>query len=154
MADLRYMNKPAVLALVDEKKGQYYGTLTSLKRDQAAVAVGSETRTVDVTEIARWWSGEYLLLLREPPSYGGTLRPGGRGPMVAWVEERLAVAQGKAIPVVPEKTYSRAMAEEVKQFQLVSGNVPDGVVGPRTIIGLSAFAMSDDPYLYDKKGGE
>jgi len=150
--DLKAMNKPAVLTLVDEKKRQYYGTLISFKGDRAAVAVGNETRTVDPKEIGKWWSGDYLLLWREPPSYAGNLKPGGKGPMVAWVEERLALAQGRAAPANPGETYGPALAEQVKQFQLSSGNVPDGVVGPRTIIGLSAFAKGDDPLLYDGKG--
>ena len=150
--DLRAMNKPAVLKLLDEKKRGYYGTLTSFKGDRASIAVGTETRAVDVKEIGKWWSGEYLLLWREPPSYTGVLRPGGRGPMVAWVEERLANAQGKAVPAVPRETYGPALAEQVKQFQTMSGDVPDGIVGPRTMIGLSAFAKSDDPLLYDGKG--
>ncbi len=150
--ELRAMNKPAVLTLMDEKKRRYYGTLTSFKGDRAAIAVGNETRAVDVREIGKWWSGEYLLLWREPPSYTGMLRPGERGPMVAWVEERLALAQGRAAPAVPEETYGPALAEQVKQFQMMSGNVPDGLVGPRTTIGLSAFAKSDDPLLYDGKG--
>ncbi len=152
VGDLKAMNKPAVLKLLDGKKRGYYGTLTSFSGDRAAIAVGDETRAVDVREIGKWWSGEYLLLWREPPSYTGVLKPGGRGPMVAWVEERLANAQGRAAPAVPGETYSRALAERVKQFQTMSGNVPDGLVGPRTIIGLSAFAKSDDPLLYDGKG--
>jgi len=150
--DLKAMNKPAVLKLLDEKKRGYYGTLTSFKGDRASIAVGNETRAVDVREIGKWWSGEYLLLWREPPSYTGVLRPGGRGPMVAWVEERLATAQGKAAPTAPRETYGPALAEQVKQFQITSGNVPDGIVGPKTIIGLSAFAKNDDPLLYDGKG--
>ena len=151
LSDLKNMNKPAVLTLVDEKKRQYYGTVTSLEGDRAVIAMGDEIRTVDVREIARWWSGEYLLLWREPPSYRGPLRPGQSGPMVAWVEEQLALARGEAVPAVREKTYSRAMAEQVKDFQLESGNVPDGIVGARTIIGLSAFAINGDPCLYDGK---
>ena len=152
LEDLRAMNKPAVLALVDEEKRRYYGTLTSFEGDRAAIRVGNETRAVDVGDLAKWWSGKYLLLWREPPSYTGMLRPGERGPMVAWVEERLALAQGRAAPAVPGETYSPALAEQVKQFQTMSGNVPDGLVGPRTTIGLSAFAKSDDPLLYDGKG--
>jgi len=150
--DLKAMNKPAVLRLLDKKKRPYYGSLISFKDDRAAVVLGTETKTVDAREIGKWWSGDYLLLWREPPSYTGNLKPGGKGPMVAWVEERLALAQGRATPANPEETYSPALAEQVKQFQQSSGNVPDGIVGPRTIIGLSAFAKGDDPLLYDGKG--
>jgi general secretion pathway protein A len=151
---LRYLNKPAVLTLKDEKGIQYYGALTSLKGDRAVVTVGNETRRVDVKEIAKRWSGDYLLLWREPPAYKETVRLGQSGPVVAWIEERLALAQGKSLPVDRVRTYDRSMAEQVKRFQLVNGMVPDGVVGPRTVIGLGGEVASGDPSLYSGKGGE
>jgi general secretion pathway protein A len=151
---LRYLNKPAVLTLKDEKGVRYYGALTSLRGGRAVVTIGNETWRVDVKEIAKWWSGDYLLLWRKPPTCKETMKPGQSGPMAAWIEERLALAQGRPLPVDRVQTYDRRMADQVKRFQLVNGMAPDGIVGPRTVIGLSGVVANGDPSLYVEKGDE
>lgn len=154
IGDLRYMNKPAVLALKDAAGVLYYGLLTSLRGDRAAVTVGDETRTVDIGEITKWWSGDYVLLWREPPKYKENVRLGQTGPAVEWLEERLALVQGRPLPPEGAGSYDRRVEEQVKQFQLVNGMVPDGIVGPRTVIGLSGAVASGDPSLNSEKGGK
>jgi general secretion pathway protein A len=154
LGDLRFMNKPAVLTFKDESGVQYYGTLTSLKGDRAIVMIGNEERRVDAGEIARWWTGDYLLLWREPQSFKQSVKPGQTGPMVEWIGERLALTQGRSLPSDRVLTYDKQMVEQVKRFQLVNGMVPDGVVGTRTVIGLGGVVASGDPSLYSEKGGK
>ena len=134
---LRQMNKPAVLTLVDEKKGPFYAALTNLRGKTATVALGTEARVVELEEINRTWSGEYLLLWRVPPDYRGEVKPGSRGPMVAWLKRHLALAQGRTPPAEKNPEYDQTLVREVKRFQLSAGLVPDGIVGPMTIMPLS-----------------
>jgi general secretion pathway protein A len=153
MADLRQMNKPAVLKFIDEKGGRYYATLTALKGETATFRIGNETRTVQLREIAGWWAGDYLLLWRRPLDYRSGLKQGATGPMVDWLASHLAGASGKAATTGKVPVYDRTMMEQVKQFQLVHGIAPDGIVGPRTIIGLTAVVPDGDPVLCDVKEG-
>ena len=149
LVDLRQMNRPAVLTLSDGKGTTYYGLLTGLRGDVATFRIGNETRTVSLREIAGWWGGEYLLLWRPPADYRDGLKRGADGVMVNWLANRLAVWSGKTTPVSKGIVYDRKMADEVKQFQLTHGIVPDGIVGPRTIIGLSSVVPDRDPVLRD-----
>ena len=154
MADLRQMNKPVVLKLMDEKGGRYYAALTGLRGERATLRIGDETRTVQLKEIAGWWGGEYLLLWRRPLDYRSNLKQGARGSMVTWLAGRLAVVSGKEVPTGKNQVYGRPMVAQVKQFQLTHGIVPDGIVGPRTIIGLTAVVPDGDPVLYDTREGK
>jgi general secretion pathway protein A len=149
---LRQMNRPVVMRLVDEKSGDFYATLISLKGDSATFAVGNETRRVGTKEIVERWSGDYLLLWQPPPDYKGDLKPGSRGPMVAWLEKQLAIAQGRTPPAGQEQVYGEETVKRVKKFQLAAGMIPDGVAGVRTIMRLSAVSGSGKPALYDGKG--
>jgi general secretion pathway protein A len=128
--------------------------MTSLKGDSAVVSLGREIKTVDVNEIARWWSGDYLLLWRAPPEYRDELRPGGRGPMVAWLHGELARIEGKAEPGVADRLYRGEMVKKVRRLQISGGLVPDGVVGPRTIMALTAAAGRGEPLIRDGKGDD
>ena len=47
-----------------------------------------------------------------------------------------------------------ALARHVKQFQLAEGLIPDGAVGPQTLLRLSGIAVSAAPRLVPKPGGE
>jgi len=147
LTDLRQMNKPAVLTLLSEKGDRYYVLLTALRGDLATFKIGDEKRTVSVREIAGRWGGEYLLLWRPPADYGDVSKLGVKGVMVNWLANRLAVASGKPVPMAGEIVYDRRMVDQVKQFQLTHGIVPDGIVGPRTIIGLTGVVPDGDPVL-------
>jgi general secretion pathway protein A len=154
VAHLRHMNKPAVLSLSDEKGGEFYATLIALKGENATFAMGSETRTIPARNLVQWWSGDYLLLWRAPPEYKDELRPGNRGGLVAWLDKHLALAQGLPVPAPREQVYSEDLVKAVKKFQLAAGMVPDGIVGPRTLMRLSGAAGTGEPVLHDGKGSE
>ena len=154
LTDLQQINRPAVLTLVDEKDGEYYAALTSLRGASATLVVGDETRTVDVSEIVARWSGDYLILWRTPPDYKGTLKQGDSGLMVAWLEKELALAQGREGPAVRKPVFDAETVKRVKKFQLAAGLMPDGLAGPRTIMCLSAAAENGEPILAPKKGND
>jgi general secretion pathway protein A len=149
---LRQMNKPAVLTLVDGKKGKYYAALTSLQGETATCIIGNETRTIDFKEIDRWWSGDYQLLWRAPSEYTEKLKPGSRGPMVTWLERPLSLALKRAVSAGQDQVYDGEMVGLVEKFQSAIGLMPDGIVGPRTIMPLMTVAGYDDPALYAGKG--
>ena len=151
ISHLRQMNRPVVLRLTDDKGGEYYATLTSLKGETAVFAIGNETRTVNVKEMARLWSGDYLLLWRAPSEYKEELKPEDRGSLVAWLNKQLALIRGQAVKPGQDKVYRGEIVKQVKKLQLTTGLMPDGVVGPRTIMILSAAAGNGEPLLHDGK---
>ena len=152
--DLRQMNKPAVLALIDKNNNKYYATLLSLTGDTATVAIGDETRTVDVREIYTRWSGDYTLLWKAPHQYRNKLNPGSRGPLVTWLDRQLSVVHGRAVRPDDKQVYDNAMIQEIREFQKTAGLAPDGTVGARTLICLADAAGTDGPTLNEKKGNK
>lgn len=148
VGDLIAMNRPAVLRFKDKTHGDYYGLLTALDGETATLTLGDETRTVDTREIAERWTGDYLLLWRAPPEYRGTLKPGSRGPAVAWIERQVALAQGRAAPIGENPIYDEKVKRQVRAFQTAAGVAPDGIAGPKTILRLpNAGAATRDPVL-------
>jgi general secretion pathway protein A len=72
--------------------------------------------------------------------------------MVAWVENQLARTEGQAVPTQSAEVYNEDLMNRIKKFQLSKGIIPDGIVGPRTIIVLSAQDGNADPVLFNQKG--
>lgn len=151
---LRQMNKPAVLKLLDEKRGEYYATLISLKKNTATLVIGSNTMVVDLKEMIQQWTGDYLLLWRAPLEYKGTLRPGRSGDIVKWLEDRLAQKSGQQVIADSVKhKYEGDIVQQVRRLQLANGMIPDGVVGTRTMMLLGGTIFKGDPVLIQAEEG-
>ncbi|NOZ69481.1 MAG: AAA family ATPase [Deferribacteres bacterium] len=145
--DLRRLDRPAVLKLFDDQGGEYYAALTGLKTETATLVTARGTREVAVRDIEARWLGDYTLLWRTPPDYRGELMPGKSDHLVRWINRELATVQGRPFQPLEDTEFSGSLVTNVKKFQLSRGLVPDGIVGPRTLIHLNTAAGIDTPKL-------
>lgn len=131
LAELRQINRPALLRLRDEQGRSVLATLLALDTDSASFALAGQRQDIALAELALRWSGEYRLLWRPPPLVTGPIRPGDRGAAVLWLRALLGETGEKG-----EAHYDSALVDRVKQFQLAQGLIPDGSVGAQTLIRL------------------
>lgn len=150
--ELRELNRPAVLLLRDGQGREFHATLSALDDKSATFVRGAQTRTVAVGALAAQWSGQYTLLWRMPPDAHENIRSGERGAAVAWLARQLAQAQGRVAEAGVEPLFDQVLLRQVKQFQLAAGLIPDGVVGPRTLMRLAGVADETAPKLSRKQG--
>jgi general secretion pathway protein A len=150
--ELRELNRPAVLLLRDGQGREFHATLSALDDKTASFALGAHTTTVAISALAAQWSGQYTLLWRMPSDAHENIRLGERGPAVAWLTRQLAQAQGRAAEPGENPLFDQAVLRQVKQFQLTEGLIPDGVVGPRTLMRLAGVADKTAPKLSRKQG--
>jgi general secretion pathway protein A len=148
--ELRQLDRPAVLQLRDDQGQEFHATLTALDATAATFAVGAKTGTVGLGALAAQWSGHYTLLWRVPPDARGTIRPGERGPAVAWLARQLAQVQGRA--AATDSVFDDALVRQLKQFQLAQGLIPDGSAGPQTLMRLSGAVDKTAPTLAHQHG--
>jgi general secretion pathway protein A len=146
------INRPAVLRLVDAEGKEQYAVLVSLSGEHASFATAQGTQKVNIREVAPAWSGQHTLLWRPPTGHERQITIGMRGPSVAWLDRQLALIQGRENRA-GQPVYDQDMVRQVKEFQVTNGLVPDGIVGPDTMIRLSGAAGQDGPLLRTKAGG-
>ena len=140
---LQSLNRPAVLTLRGASSGDNAEVLLiSLNDEGALVYVRGSERELPLDELARAWTGQYLLLWRAPGSYTRVVKPGDRGAVVAWINQRLSPEISGA-----ENVFDAAMGERVRLLQQLYGLVPDGEVGPLTMIALNNFSGAAAPRL-------
>lgn len=147
LEDLRRLNKPAVLTLSNGNGEKYFATLLSLQNHTVTFAIGHETRKVEIKDIASWWFGEYTLFWKAPSEYKEKLDQKGSGPLVAWIDRQLSIVQRRAVKPDQKRHYDETMKKEIRAFQMTVGLVPDGIVGPRTIICLANATDTQGPSL-------
>jgi general secretion pathway protein A len=145
--ELRQLNRPAVLNMHDAQGREFLATLISLGPDSATFSVGTATQAIALGALAAQWSGHYSLLWRMPAAVHGTIRPGDHGPDVAWLRGQLAQLRGGEPATNRDAVFDEALLRQVKQFQLDHGLIPDGSVGPETLIRLVGVMDRTAPML-------
>jgi general secretion pathway protein A len=135
-AQLRALNRPAILTLTDDVGRTHQVVLTGLSDAQATLDLGGEAREVSIAALSRYWFGDFLLLWRPPLAVVKSLAPGMRGDDVRWLRESLRAAQG--LPAVPAGSdlYDEELMRLVQEFQRQNRLTVDGVAGVQTQIAL------------------
>jgi general secretion pathway protein A len=150
--ELRQLNRPAALLMRDDQGREFSAALIGLEDKTATFAIGAETRTVALGALAAQWAGQYTLLWRMPPDAREYIHSGERGPAVQWLIRQLAQAQGQVAEPGKDRQFDYALERQVKQFQLAQGLIPDGVVGPQTVMRLAGVGDRSAPKLLSRKG--
>lgn len=154
LTELRQLNRPAVLQLRGDQGREFYAALTALGDKTASFTVGAEIRSVTLGALATQWSGHYTLLWRMPPDARENIRPGERGPAVEWLGKQLAQVQGRTAETIKNPAFDDVLMRHVKQFQLDQGLIPDGAVGPQTLMHLSGVTDQTAPKLLRGQEGK
>ncbi len=147
MKSLINMNRPAVLKLFDKEENSYYVTLLTVVDDTANIRFGNEERTVAIKEIESRWLGEYTLLWRPPADFDMTFPAGHEGPEVNWLRKNMAFINNSPFKEPSSELYDADLVRDVKKFQLAEGLVPDGIVGPQTLVHINTAVFNDIPTL-------
>lgn len=149
--DLLRLNRPAVLKLHNENGQNFYIALTSLRNNSAHLTLGDEKKIVSVKEIEKKWLGDYVILWQAPPEYNGIANEGHRGPIVDWLENQLALINRNKARIKDDAVYDEELVRRVRKFQISKGLIPDGIVGPQTMIQLQNHTDNKGPFLIAKK---
>lgn len=144
---LRKLNRPAILKLYNEESSNAYLVISQLKNDIATINTGDSRFKVDTTQLEKYWYGEYILLWQTPPFYNDVIQPGSSGPVVQWLDQQLTRLYGQEATPTIRDTYSDDLVNLVKKFQQSKGLIPDGVVGPLTLIHLNSAIGIPTPDL-------
>ena len=70
---------------------------------------------------------------------------------MTWIDRQLSIVQRRAANPDEKLNYNETMKKEIRAFQMTAGLVPDGIVGPRTIICLANATDPRGPTLINKK---
>ncbi len=150
LRSMTVLNRPAILKLYDKQGRSFYGTLLSVLNDTASLAVGKEVLNVSVSDLESHWLGDYTMIWETPPNHQGDILPDTENPDVPWLAKQLALIQGTTVQPVESMLYNNELVNQVKEFQLSQGLVPDGIVGMQTFIRINTAVNENIPKLVKK----
>jgi len=129
---LLQIDRPALLTMYDTTGRAFPAALIAVNGSEVVLILAGEFRRISTSELPRWWYGEYQILWQSP-GYRLPLQKGSTGNAVVWLLQQL----GEKLDGDTTGLFDDSLEQKVKLFQLKSGLIPDGVVGPRTVIALN-----------------
>jgi len=147
-AQLKLINRPAILSLTDAAGAEHQVVLESLSGDVARIAVGDARYDISMAELAAHWFGEYLVVWRPSIPMAKQLSLGMRGDDVRWLREALSQLEGTPVTTPRPDVFDAALVRLVEDFQRSRRLTVDGIAGVKTQLILdSALGTPGTPTL-------
>ncbi|MDM8568792.1 AAA family ATPase [Thiotrichales bacterium HSG1] len=131
--ELRKVNRPAVIELVTDDGSQHHLVVTKLTGDIATVIIAEKDYEFSITEINKYWLGQFLLLWKPPLLPIPVLKVGLSNNAVIWVRRHLDSIDGINRGSYSPK-FDRALKKRVVEFQRQQQLNADGIVGEQTML--------------------
>ncbi|HXQ64411.1 MAG TPA: AAA family ATPase [Steroidobacteraceae bacterium] len=152
LAQLRLLNRPAILPLVTENGVEHQVVVSSLTDRTARLEAGEAALTADLLDLQRGWYGEFLVLWRPPVAMAHPLRPGMHGADVRWLRQGLAAVRGEPVHEESDR-YDTDLERLVEDFQRAHRLVVDGIAGEQTQLLLDALVGAPGTPTLHASGG-
>jgi len=148
LAQLKLINRPAILSLVDDQGSAHQVVLSEIGQDGAKLIIGSGKTNVPIGELADFWFGEFLVLWRPQTNALRPLRAGMRGDDVRWLRQGLEQLGGLPASAETQDYFDAELQQLVESFQRSRRLEVDGVAGLQTQLVLdSALGAPGTPTL-------
>ncbi|MFK5968737.1 MAG: AAA family ATPase [Candidatus Marithrix sp.] len=137
--ELREVNRPAVIELVTNDGNQHHLVVTKLKGNIATIAIAGETYEFSITEINKYWLGQFLLLWQPPLLPVPVLKIGLSNNAVIWIRKNLDIIEGMSSESYSPR-FDYALRTRIIVFQRQQQLDADGIVGEQTMLVMQALS--------------
>jgi general secretion pathway protein A len=147
-AQVRALNRPAILTLTDDHGQRHHVVLSALDDKFATLDLGEHNERVALDEVSRDWFGEFTVVWKPKTARPRPLSVGMHGEEVRWLRRSLNALQGAASDPEHGDVYDEELAIAVQNFQREHRLNVDGVAGVQTQVVLdTALAEPGSPML-------
>jgi general secretion pathway protein A len=147
-AQLRALNRPAILSLLDGSGQKHRVVLSALDDEYATLDLGEHSQRVPVDELSRDWFGDFTLVWKPKVTRPRELSVGMKGDEVRWLRRSLNALHGSASDPEHSDVYDEDLAIAVQNFQREHRLNVDGIAGLQTQVVLdTALADPGSPLL-------
>ena len=148
-AQVRALNRPAILSLTDDQGQKHRVVLSALDTDFATLNLGEHDERVALDDLSRDWFGDFTVVWKPKTVRARELSVGMRGDEVRWLRRSLNALHGAASDPERSDIYDEELAIAVQNFQREHRLNVDGIAGLQTQVVLdTALAEPGSPQLH------
>ncbi|MFI4890524.1 MAG: AAA family ATPase [Steroidobacterales bacterium] len=141
-AQVRMLNRPAVLTLADDHGARHRVVLTALDDHFATLTLGEHSERLPIETVSRVWFGDFTVVWRPRTPRPRQLSIGSSGDEVRWLRRSLSALRGSSVDPEQDAVYDKELAAAVQDFQRQHRLNVDGIAGILTQAVLDA-ALAD-----------
>ena len=146
IAELRVLDRPALLSLRDPAGQERLALLTQLRGETATLAIDGRQQSLPLAELAQRSDGSFTTFWRAPRGWRDEVPAGARGADVDWLAQRLAQLHGLPMPQA-NLPLDAEMQRLLRDFQQSQNLKADGLAGPKTFMRLMQSGDNPEPRL-------
>jgi len=147
-AQVRALNRPAILTLTDEHGLRHRVVLSALDDRYATLDLGEHNQRVAIDDLSRDWFGDFTVVWKPKTPHTRPLSVGMQGDEVRWLRRSLNALRGGASDPDHADVYDEQLAIAVQNFQREHRLNVDGIAGLQTQVVLdTALAEPGSPLL-------
>jgi len=147
-AQVRALNRPAILTLTDDKGQRHRVVLSDLDDHVATLELGEHNVRLPLDELSRDWFGDFTVVWKPKTARTRRLSVGMQGDEVRWLRRSLNALRGAAADPEHSDVYDEELAIAVQNFQREHRLNVDGIAGVQTQVVLdTALAEPGSPLL-------
>ena len=146
IAELRVLDRPAMLALRDADGREQLALLTRVQDGSSTLMLDGKQQSLPLAQLAQRSDGSFTTFWRAPRSWRDEVPLGARGADVDWLAQRLAQQRGLPAPAA-NLPLDAEMQGQLRAFQQSQNLRADGLAGPKTYIRLMQLGDNAEPRL-------
>ncbi len=136
LAKLETLRRPVLLRLSSGNR-EAWAVLLGSGESRVRLLLDGDTVEAPRALFERLWLGEFHVVWRAPSFISGHLRRGDSGAGVDWLAQRLLEARHLTDVSPGPQSFDASMEQAVRRLQTAHGLVPDGIVGPETLLAAT-----------------
>ncbi|QBB72204.1 AAA family ATPase [Pseudolysobacter antarcticus] len=138
LEQLARFDRPLLLLL--ENDGAHATALLSgTSKQRVRLDFAGSHFDLDKQTLAQFWPGEFIAIWRLPSNVPLALKKGDTGPGIAWVKDQLSRLDGGKQADIGPAYFDAALEERIRKLQQAYSISADGIIGPETLLALSAL---------------
>lgn len=141
---LTKINRPSLLELSKNGIDSTWIIVTGIENTDLQINYSGEEFAIPFAEIAPYWTGKFLTLLRKPNNTR-SMQPNESGEKIRWLRQRLALANDEDYTQISSSLkFDENLVQKVKNFQSQHHLSVDGIVGNQTLLYLYNTLITED----------
>jgi general secretion pathway protein A len=129
---LRELNRPGLLTLIDDNKESFYLLVIGINDRQILVRNHQQERLIDTKVLATYWQGEYTFTWAAPVGFEQELLENSQSPVVTWVAEQFARMDQQPQPLT-QLVFTENLKKRLMIFQSTEGLAVTGAIDKHTL---------------------
>ena len=146
--NLTVVDRPGIVVL--KKSSGLTKSQLLIKVDDTSMHLleNSQTVLLDRQVFEEQWTGTYVYLWLPPKDFIFLQADDVNKPALSWLQAKLGALSEDSYNIISGGRYTEAVQQQVIKFQRQQNILPDGIVGPQTLMRLNQLTDEKIPRLF------